>query len=174
MATYPLQCTVRRTESTLDLLNTLDALNDDPDFEPGLFATWSPGPPDQEFYDLRDLAALLDEPRALRKPRTGHTPSPRLTWHCSIRNTTQSGLSDDHWWHLLQQVLNATGIQPQNDPNSCRWLAVRSTADRLDIVATVIRQDGSWARLHNDHQFAQYACERFAADHELNSPKRLR
>ncbi|MFF3069184.1 hypothetical protein [Kitasatospora sp. NPDC057936] len=106
---------------------------------------------------------------ALRKPRTGHTPARRLTWHCSIRSTTQSALTDDHWFDLLRQVLTATVIEPEGDPEACRWVAVRNTDDSLDVVATVIRRDGRWARLHNDELFARFACETFARDHALAS-----
>ncbi|WP_371659512.1 hypothetical protein [Streptomyces sp. NBC_00280] len=42
-------------------------------------------------------------------------------------------------------------------PGGLRWAALRTT-DGLDIVATVIRQDGRWARLHNDAYFARSAC----------------
>ncbi|MFE7127059.1 hypothetical protein [Streptomyces sp. NPDC057617] len=36
-----------------------------------------------------------NEPLALRKAQTGHTPSWQLTWHCAIRNTTSVELNDD-------------------------------------------------------------------------------
>ncbi|MFF2078576.1 hypothetical protein ACFVXG_27950 [Kitasatospora sp. NPDC058162] len=167
MPTSPLQCTVRRTESTSDLLATL--YDDDPGFESYLLASSSPGPPAEEDIVLSDLAALLDEPVALRKPRTGHTPSPRLTWHCSIRSS--GALSDDRWFELTWKVLDATGIEPDSDPDACQWVALRNAEDRLDLVATVIRRDGRWARLHNDQRFARWACEDFAREHGLTSQR---
>ncbi|WP_316527500.1 hypothetical protein [Kitasatospora brasiliensis] len=163
MSSSPLSCTVRRTESTTDLLTVLN--DDDPDFESYLLASWSPGPPAEEDIVLPALAALLIEPLTLRKPRTGHTPSRRLTWHCSIRSS--GALSDDQWFELTWKVLDATGIEPDGDPDACRWVALRNTADRLDLVATVIRQDGRWARLHNDQRWARFACEDFARDRGL-------
>ncbi|MFJ9447963.1 hypothetical protein ACIRRH_39975 [Kitasatospora sp. NPDC101235] len=165
MATAPLYCTVKRTESTPDLLAAL--YDDGPGFESYLLASWSPGPPAEEDLVLPDLAALLDEPVALRKPRTGHAPSRRLTWHCSIRST--GALSDDQWFELTWKVLDATGIEPDGDLGACRWVALRNTGDRLDLVATVIRKDGRWARLHNDQRLARWACEDFARDHRLTA-----
>ncbi|MGW3182042.1 hypothetical protein ACWDD9_22470 [Kitasatospora sp. NPDC001119] len=167
MSSSPLSCTVRRTESTTDLLAVLNGA--DPGFESYLLASWSPGPPDQEDIVLPDLAALLDEPLALRKPRTGHTPSRLLTWHCSILSNGRAALTDDQWFELTWKVLDATGIEPDDDPDACRWVALRNTGDRLDLVATVIRQDGRWARLHNDQRWARFACEDFARDNGLTA-----
>ncbi|WNZ12011.1 hypothetical protein [Streptomyces sp. 11x1] len=85
----------------------------------------------------------------MEEQSTGHIASQRLTWHCAIRNTTGVELDDD-WFELTREVLNATGIEPDDDPAACRWAALRYQANGLDIVANVPRQDGRWARLHND------------------------
>ncbi|WP_329372939.1 hypothetical protein OG896_38480 [Streptomyces sp. NBC_00669] len=112
---------------------------------------------------------MLDEPPALRQPRTGHVPARRLTWHCAIRNTTTVELDDDDWFELTREVLDGTGIEPDDDPAACRWVALRNQAGGLDIVATVTRQDGRWARLHGDTAFARSACAYFAHDHGLHA-----
>jgi hypothetical protein len=111
---------------------------------------------------------VLDESLALRTPRTGRPPARRLTWHCAIRNTTTVELDDD-WFELTREVLDGTGIEPDDDPSARRWIALRNQADGLDIVATVIRQDGRRARLHGDADFARSACASFAHDHGLRS-----
>ena len=49
-------------------------------------------------------------------------------------------------------------------------LSVWDRRSRKPIVATVIRQDGRWARLHNDAYFARTACANFAYDHGLDGP----
>lgn len=110
---------------------------------------------------------MLDEPPALRAPRTGHVPARRLTWHFAIRNTTTVE-PDDDWVELTRKVLDGTGIEPDDDPAACRWAALRNQAGGLDIVATVIRQDGRWARLHGGTDFARSACAIFAHDHGLH------
>lgn len=168
MPEYPLRCDVRRTESTTNLL--ADLHRSEPDFAPYLLTAWSPELTAQDTVVLPYLALLLDEPLALRKPRTGHTASQRLTWHCAIRNTTGVGLDDDNWFELTREILDATGIEPDDDPAACRWAALRNQANGLDIVATVIRQDGHWARLHNDAYFARSACADFAYDYGLDEP----
>jgi hypothetical protein len=114
---------------------------------------------------------MLDEPLALRKACTGHAPAQRLTWHCAIRTSTLVELEDDDCFELTREVLDATGIEPDDDPAACRWVALRNQAGGLDIVATVIRQDGRWARLHNDADFARAVCANFAHDHGLEPPQ---
>ncbi|MFI9588649.1 hypothetical protein ACIHCQ_44365 [Streptomyces sp. NPDC052236] len=112
-------------------------------------------------------ALLPDEPLALRESRTGHTGAQRLTWHCAVRNTTGVELDDDDWFELTREVLDAIGIEPDDDPGAWRWAALRNQAHGLDIVATVIRQDDRWARLHNDAYFARSICSNFAYDNGL-------
>lgn len=114
MPEYSLRCDVRRTESTTDLLGRLH--RSEPGFAPYLLTAWSPELTAQETVVLPHLALLLDEPVALRKPRTGHTASRRLTWHCAIRNTTGVELDDDDWFELTREVLDATGIEAGSRP----------------------------------------------------------
>ncbi|MGW2795982.1 hypothetical protein [Streptomyces sp. NPDC001269] len=169
MPEYPLRCDVRRTESTTDLL--ADLHRSEPGFAPYLLTAWSPELTAQDAIVLPYLARLLDEPLTMRKPRTGHSASQRLTWHCAIRNTTGHELDDDDWFELTHEILDVTGIEPDDDPAACRWAALRNTTDGLDIVATVIRQDGRWARLHNDAYFARSACADFAYYQGLDEPR---
>ncbi|QMU74825.1 hypothetical protein GXW83_02590 [Streptacidiphilus sp. PB12-B1b] len=169
MPTYPLLCDVRRTESTVDLLSSLH--RSEPGFAPYLLTAWSPELTAQDTVALPYLALLLDEPIALRKPRTGHAAARRLTWHCAIRNTTGVEVDDDAWFELTREVLDVTGIEPDGDPSACRWVAMRNQADGLDIVATVIRQDGRWARLHHDAYDARATCMHFVYDHGLTQTR---
>ncbi|ANZ14838.1 hypothetical protein O1L44_02510 [Streptomyces noursei] len=97
---------------------------------------------------------------------------PEYPLRCDVRRTesTTNLLDDDDWFELTREVLDATGREADEDPAACRWAALRNQANRLDIVATVIRQDGRWARLHNDAYFARSACANFAYDHGLDEP----
>ncbi len=169
MSTYPLRCDVRRTESTTDLLAGLHAGK--PGFQPYLLAAWTPAVTAQDNIVLPLLAKALDEPLARRKPRTGHPPAQRLTWHCAIQNTTDVTLDDSDWFELTREILDATGIEPDDAPAACRWVALRNSSNSLDIVANVIREDSRWARLHNDGYLARYACESFAHDHGLTAQR---
>jgi hypothetical protein len=78
---------------------------------------------------------------------------------------------DDDCFELTGEVLDATSIEPDDNPAACRWTAMRNQARELDIVATLIRRDGRWTRLHNDACFVRAACANFAHDHGLDAPK---
>ncbi|MBT2506962.1 hypothetical protein J7I98_13890 [Streptomyces sp. ISL-98] len=71
-------------------------------------------------------------------------------------------------WSTASSSVTSSGCS-----HACRWAALRNQANGLDIVATVIRQDGRWARLHNDAYFARSACADFAYNHRLDEPGRL-
>lgn len=160
------RCDVRRTESTTELLAQLHG--SESGFQPYLLTAWSAELTAQDDIPLPLLAAVLDEALASRQPRTGHDPARRLTWHCAIRNTTTVELDDDDWFELTREVLDSIGIEPDDDSAACRWVALRNQAGGLDIAATDIRQDGRWARLHDDTYFARSAGANFAHDHGLH------
>ncbi|MEV4864609.1 hypothetical protein [Streptomyces ossamyceticus] len=81
----------------------------------------------------------------------------------SARRCFYTELGADASGHPSLDV-TATGIEPDDAPAACRWAALRNRANGLDIVATVIHQDGCWAQLHNDAYFARSACVDFAYD----------
>ena len=68
------------------------------------------------------------------------------------------------------EALGVTGIERDDDPASGCWAALCNQANGVDIVATAIRQDGRWARLHNDSRVARIATGNFAHDHGLDTP----
>jgi hypothetical protein len=106
----------------------------------------------------------LSAPTAYTAWSSKATPARR-----SIPPSRGRELGDD-WFELTREVLDATGIEPDDDPAACWWAALRNQAHGLDIVATVIRQDGRWAHLHNDAYFARSACANFTYDHGLDEP----
>ena len=62
-------------------------------------------------------------------------------------------LGHDTWAHIARDVMDRTGIGPDDDFGACRWLAIHhgSTVDGRDhmhVVATLLRQDGPGSRFH--------------------------
>ncbi|WP_159395073.1 hypothetical protein [Streptomyces sp. 2323.1] len=100
---------------------------------------------------------MLDEPLLTRQWRTGRRPA-RPAWHCSVVNATGVPLSDEQWLDLVKDLIDATGIAPDGDRFACRWAALRYGDHSLNLVANVIRQDGRWARIHQDTWHARSAC----------------
>ncbi|MFH8586007.1 hypothetical protein ACH4GP_16590 [Streptomyces celluloflavus] len=153
-------CHIRRSADTAALLTTLHT-NRDKGFEPYLLAAWSPHLGAANALSLEHLAQLLNEPLHARQQRTGRRPT-RPAWHCSVVNHTGRVLSDEQWAALVKDIVAATGIEPVGDTAACRWVALRRGNRSVDLVANVIRQDGRWARIHQDTFHARSACDHYA------------
>ncbi|MBT3165618.1 mobilization protein [Streptomyces sp. Vc74B-19] len=123
--------------------------------DPHLVASWDgfapdPGRTDDFTATKRLLVADLDL-RVKQARRLGRAPE-RHVWHCSIRAaTTDRHLSDAEWADIARRVVAAVGIAPQDDPDGCRWVAVRHAPDHIHIAATKVRGDLSTARHWNDY-----------------------
>ncbi|MCZ9353474.1 mobilization protein [Streptomyces mutabilis] len=123
--------------------------------DPHLVASWDgfapdPGRTDDFTATKRLLVADLDL-RVKQARRLGRAPE-RHVWHCSLRAaTTDRHLSDEEWANIARRVVAATGIAPQDDPDGCRWVAVRHAPDHIQIAATKVRGDLRPARHWNDY-----------------------
>ncbi|MDG9724684.1 relaxase/mobilization nuclease domain-containing protein [Streptomyces sp. DH41] len=123
--------------------------------DPHLVASWDgfapdPGRTDDFTATKRLLVADLDL-RVKQARRLGRAPE-RHVWQCSLRAaTTDRHLSDEEWADIARRVVAATGIAPQDDPDGCRWVAVRHAPDHIHIAATKVRGDLRPARHWNDY-----------------------
>lgn len=123
--------------------------------DPHLVASWDGFAPDpgrtDDFTATRKLLVADLDLRVKQARRLGRAPE-RHVWHCSLRTaTTDRHLSDEEWADIARRVVAATGIAPQNDPDGCRWVAVRHAPDHIHIAATKVRGDLSTARHWNDY-----------------------
>ncbi|WP_223206073.1 relaxase/mobilization nuclease domain-containing protein [Streptomyces xanthii] len=123
--------------------------------DPHLVASWdgfAPDPGRADDFDTarKELVADLDL-HVKQAKRLGRTPEQHV-WHCSIRAAdTDRHLSDDDWADIARRVVAATGIAPKDDPDACRWVAVRHAPDHIHIAATKVRADLRTARHWNDY-----------------------
>ncbi|MDF6020932.1 mobilization protein [Streptomyces sp. JH34] len=106
---------------------------------------------------LARLTAALD----LRVKQAGDRAPAKHVWHCSVRTAPgDRRLSDEEWNAVAQRIVHATGIDPDGDPDGCRWIAVRHAEDHIHIVATLVRGDLRNPRLNYDFNKAQAICRR--------------
>ncbi|MEU2670049.1 relaxase/mobilization nuclease domain-containing protein [Streptomyces sp. NPDC007164] len=111
------------------------------------FDGFAPDPGRDPDATLAQLATVLD----LRVKQAGHKAPKNHVWHCSIRAAPEDRhLTDDEWAAIARRVLDATGIAPADDPDACRWVAVRHADDHIHIVATKVRGDLRPPRNWND------------------------
>ncbi|MEE1727939.1 mobilization protein [Streptomyces sp. BE282] len=122
---------------------------------PHLVASWDgfapdPGRTDDTTATKKLLVADLDL-RMQQARRLGQAPKQHV-WHCSVRAAPGDRILDDaEWAEIARRVVTATGIAPTDDPDGCRWVAVRHADDHIHIAATKIRGDLRTARHWNDY-----------------------
>ncbi|AXG79245.1 relaxase/mobilization nuclease domain-containing protein [Streptomyces paludis] len=121
--------------------------------DPHLVASWDGFAPDpgrtNNFKATKQrLANALD----LRVKQAGDHAPDQHVWHCSVRAAPEDRLlTDDEWAAIANRVVAATGIAPDDDPDGCRWIAVRHAPDHIHIAATKVRGDLRPARHWNDY-----------------------
>lgn len=140
--------------------------------DPHLVASWDGFAPDpgrtDDFTATRKLLVADLDLRVKQARRLGRAPE-RHVWHCSLRAaTTDRHLSDEEWADIARRVVAATGIAPQDDPDGCRWVAVRHAPDHIHIAATKVRGDLSTARNWNDYITADRELAAIEKDYDLH------
>ncbi|MGW1404338.1 relaxase/mobilization nuclease domain-containing protein [Streptomyces sp. NPDC002405] len=118
--------------------------------DPHLVAAWDPyieDPARSPSMALTDLALILDAPvHAL----LGKKPAKHV-YHVAVRNPPEDReLTDQEWARVARELMHAAGVDPHDDDQGCRWVAVRHADDHIHIVATVARQDGRQPNLRQD------------------------
>jgi hypothetical protein len=141
--------------------------------DPHMIAGW-PAPAELEpprrrddRQDVKRLIGLLEQTTAAR----GGSGSARPVWHCVMRAAPEDRPpSDGAWAQIASDVMDRTGLSryEEEDPG-VRWVAIRSGADRIHIVAALARQDGGKPDLTGERYRVRDACraaeERYALRH---------
>lgn len=99
--------------------------------------------------DFRRLTGLLDMPVALLGDRAPDDP----VWHCVVRAAPgDPELGDGAWMRIAGEVMHRTGLSRHGEEDEgVRWVAVHHGDNHIHIVATLARQDGRRAGLHNEY-----------------------
>ncbi|WP_147340999.1 relaxase/mobilization nuclease domain-containing protein [Actinomadura logoneensis] len=106
-------------------------------------------------WDLRHLAELLSLPVEV----LGDRNHPRPVWHVPVRAAPEDPiLSDEQWAQVAREVMDRSGLAPDDDPDGVRWIAVRHADDHVHLVATLARQDGTRPKVWNDAYRVRSAC----------------
>jgi hypothetical protein len=141
--------------------------------DPHLVAAWgSPGEQDLATlepasaagrHDVRPLARLLEQPLAAQT-----RPPATAVWQCSLRVTPEDReLTDAEWDHAAREVLHRTGFAPRDDPDGCRWIAMRHGEGHIHLVVVLARQDGRPVNTRNDYYTLGEACRNLERQYDL-------
>ncbi|MFG3038080.1 relaxase/mobilization nuclease [Streptomyces sp. NPDC048330] len=71
----------------------------------------------------------------------------RAIFHLDARlHPDDRDLSDAEWAEVAHRLARAAGIETPDDKNGCAWIAVQGQRGRLDLIASLIRYDGTWQK----------------------------
>ncbi|WP_327290337.1 relaxase/mobilization nuclease domain-containing protein [Streptomyces sp. NBC_01198] len=143
--------------------------------DPHIVAAWdmtgAPDPGRDPNATIGRLAGRLDLHARLRAKETGKMPAKHV-WHCPVRTAPGDRyLTDPEWAEVARRIVAATGIAPEGDDLSCRWIAVRHAHDHIHIAAISVRADGRRARTNRDGMRAQAECRLIEAEFGMRQLK---
>ncbi|MFJ7342371.1 relaxase/mobilization nuclease [Streptomyces sp. NPDC101110] len=82
-------------------------------------------------------------------PSTQHTR--RAIFHLDVRlHPDDRDLMGPEWAEAAHRLARAAGIEIPGEESGCRWIAVQGRPGRLDLIANLIRLDGTWQQQHPD------------------------
>ena len=115
--------------------------------------------------------AIGDLGRLLRQPVDADQFAPaKWVYHVSLRtHPDDPALSDGQWADVAREVMSSVGLSTSEDLSGCRWVAMKHGPDHIHLVATLSRQDGARADLHNDFYRMRAACHRVEQRYALVS-----
>lgn len=110
--------------------------------------------PGLDLYTLDDEQAIwttvqwaehLEDPLLEHPFATSSQIDRRAIFHLDIRlHPDDRELSGPEWAEAAHRLARAAGIEVPGDENGCRWIAVQGQPGRLDLIANLIRVDGTW------------------------------
>lgn len=66
-------------------------------------------------------------------------------FHLDVRlHSDDRELTGPEWAEAAHRLARAAGIEVPGDERGCRWIAVQAQSGRLDLIANLIRLDGTW------------------------------
>jgi hypothetical protein len=82
---------------------------------------------------------------------------------CGFGRQQATALERVQWGEICEQFVAEMGLAGEQAAGQCRWVAIRhgrssGGSDHAHLVVTLVAEDGSKARVHNDRPRAQKAC----------------
>ncbi|WP_416986999.1 hypothetical protein [Streptomyces sp. T028] len=100
---------------------------------------------EQRVWTSKDWEDHLDAP-SWEHPRAKGLRKERFSiWHAEVRLAPgDRRLTGPEWSEIAHRLARAAGIATPGDTSSCRWIALQAQPRRLDLIANLIRPDGTW------------------------------
>lgn len=100
---------------------------------------------EQRIWTSADWAEHLDDPIWQHPFASSPQGDRRAIWHTSARlHPDDRELTRPEWAEIAHRIARAAGIQHPGDDRGCRWIAVQAQPGRIDLLANLLRADGTW------------------------------
>ncbi|MFJ4322709.1 relaxase/mobilization nuclease [Streptomyces tricolor] len=100
---------------------------------------------EQAMWTATQWAEHLEDPLLEERFVTSSQGDRRAIFHLDVRlHPDDRELTGTEWAEAAHRLARAAGIEVPSEANGCRWIAVQAQPGRLDLIANLIRLDGSW------------------------------
>ncbi|MGW0312685.1 relaxase/mobilization nuclease [Streptomyces flavidovirens] len=100
---------------------------------------------EQAMWTATQWAEHLEDPLLEESFVTSPQGDRRAIFHLDVRlHPEDRELTGPEWAEAAHRLARAAGIEVPGEANGCRWIAVQAQPGRLDLIANLIRLDGSW------------------------------
>ncbi|MER6566966.1 relaxase/mobilization nuclease [Streptomyces sp. NPDC001093] len=106
---------------------------------------WSAQGDQRSGWSAVQWAEHLEEPVFRHPFAAGPRGNGRAITHIDVRlHPDDRELNGAEWAEVAHRLARAAGIQNPGELTGCRWIAVHAQSGRLDLIANLIREDGTW------------------------------
>ncbi|MEV3950088.1 hypothetical protein AB0K57_20890 [Streptomyces halstedii] len=128
---------------------------------------------EQQIWTSTKWAEHLDDPTWQHPFPADPKGDHRAIWHADVRLAPDDrDLTGPEWSEIAHRIARAAGIQRPGDHRGCRWIAIQAQPGRLDLLANLLRVDGTWAEQpHRLLALVTAEGRRIEADLGLISPR---
>ncbi len=128
---------------------------------------------EQKTWTSAEWADHLDDPSRWHAFAVSPQDDRRTIWHADIRlHPADRVLTGPEWSEIAHRLARIAGIQRPGDDQGCRWIAVQAQPGRLDLLANLIRADGTWTTQHHRlPALLAVECRRIEAELGLRAPR---
>ncbi|MFD9817492.1 hypothetical protein [Streptomyces violascens] len=128
---------------------------------------------EQKTWTSTKWAEHLDDPSRHHPFAASPQDDRRAIWHTEVRlHPSDRELTGPEWSEVAHRIARIADIQRPGDESGCRWIAVQAQPGRLDLLANLIRPDGTWtAQSHRLLPLLAEESRRIEAELDLISPR---
>ncbi|MFJ9085763.1 hypothetical protein ACIRL3_25410 [Streptomyces sp. NPDC102384] len=108
---------------------------------------------EERTWTSADWAEHLDDPNWQHAFAASEQGDRRAIWHASARlHPDDRDLTCPEWAEIAHRIARAADVQRPGDEHGCRWIAVQAQPGRIDLLANLIRADGTWTSQRSNHR----------------------